>query len=358
MKVKPSVAAAGRSGHGYNQALGCGGNEPLPEENEVKGLPFIERCFLCGRRCGIDRRGGKTGPCRAGLFPRVGAWVLHMGEEPPLCGTAGSGAVFFSGCSLRCVYCQNYRISQQLFGQEVSLAGLAGIMLELERNGAANIDLVSPTHYAPHIAAAIVRARDMGLGLPIVYNSHGFDTPEALDLLEGLVDVYVPDLRYSDETVAEKLSGVKGYCETARGAIERMFRQVGHLVVDPSTGLASRGLLVRLLVLPAGLAGVEESLLFLKERFGTRIAISLMAQYHPLYKASLHPPLDRTITPGEYEQAVDTAIELGFEEVFIQDLESTELGIPDFGSETPFQFDVGAAEKVDAMKMEEKGRCA
>lgn len=346
MKVKPSVAAPDLADPGRGRPRGRGGVQEN-QTDEIKALPYMDRCLLCGRRCGADRRSGKTGPCRAGLFPRLGAWVLHMGEEPPLSGAAGSGAVFFSGCSLRCVYCQNYRISQELFGREVSLARLAGIMLELQRSGAANIDLVSPTHYAPHIAAAIIEARDMGLRLPIVYNSHGFDTPEALDLLEGLVDIYLPDLRYSDEKVAERFSGVNGYCETARSAIERMFHQVGHLVVDPSTGLASRGLLVRLLVLPEGLAGVERSLLFLKERFGTRLAVSLMAQYHPLYKAGLHPPLDRTITTREYEQAVDMAISLGFEEVWIQDLESTELGIPDFGSKNPFRFDIGATQNLD-----------
>ncbi len=279
------------------------------------------------------------GPCRGGVYPRIAACVKHTGEEPPLCGKGGSGAIFFSGCPLRCVYCQNYRISQYVYGKEVSLEELALAMCQLEQQGCVNINLVSPTHYVPQIVEAVQRARAMGLTLPMLYNTHSFDSLETIDYLEGIVDIYVPDLRYSDDQIAERYSGVKGYCAAARSSIERMLSQVGHLTVDPVSGLAGRGVLVRILVLPGDLAGVKNSLVFLRKRFGPELAVSLMAQYHPMFKAEQHPPLDRTITPEEYEEAVNCALALGFEEVWIQDLDSPSVGLPDFSRAHPFTFE-------------------
>ena len=304
----------------------------------VSNLQSLRECTLCFRRCGIDRTSGDKGPCRAGLLPRVAASVQHTGEEPPICGERGSGTIFFSGCSLRCVYCQNYQISQSRVGGDITPPRLAELMIDLQERGSHNINLVSPTQYVPQIHAAINMAKSMGLSVPVVYNSHGFDAPEALQLLDGAVDIYLPDLKYSDDEVAKRLSGVEGYVRASRKAISGMFDQVGHLEIDPGTGLAKRGLLVRVLVLPEGLAGVKESLLFLKDSFGTRLAISLMAQYHPVYRAKEFPPLDRPITASEYEEAVDDALALGFEEAWIQDRESTCVGIPDFTSERPFLF--------------------
>ena len=310
----------------------------LDDSERLSQLPFMDHCVLCFRRCGVDRRTGSTGPCHAGLVPRISACVQHKGEEPPLCGDKGSGAIFFSGCSLRCVYCQNYRISQLLLGEELSVMGLAQLMNDLQDRGSHNINLVSPTHYVPQILAALTIAKQAGLTIPVVYNSHGFDSTETVSLLEGAIDVYLPDLKYSDDGNARRLSGVEGYTKASREAITSMFHQVGHLEIDSNTGLAKKGLLVRILVLPGGLAGVRESLQFLKECCSARLAISLMAQYHPMYEASHFPPLHRTVTPSEYEEVLDFATELGFEEMWIQDLKSAETGIPDFSSDTPFNF--------------------
>lgn len=299
----------------------------------------LAHCVLCGRRCGIDRTTGLRGPCGGGVEPRVARWLAHMGEEPPLSGDRGSGTIFFSGCSLRCLFCQNHEISQKRRGQEVSLERLAGIMLELEASGCHNVNLVSPTHYAPQIAVAIEQARRRGLSVPIVYNTHGYDSPEALSLLEGKVDIYLPDMKYACDSTAEELSGASGYVEKNREALARMFSQVGFLEEDPESGLARKGMLVRVLVLPGGLAGVKESLVWLAERFSPAIDVSLMAQYVPLHRALGRPPLDRRLFPAEYQEAVETAEALGFENLWVQDLAGSEAGVPDFSSETPFRFD-------------------
>jgi len=299
----------------------------------------LERCVLCGRRCGIDRRTGSRGPCGGGIEPRVARWLAHMGEEPPLSGVRGSGTIFFSGCSLRCLFCQNYEISQKRWGQEVSVERLAEIMLELEGSGCHNVNLVSPTHYAPQAAMALERARLQGLTIPVVYNSHGYDSPEALALMEGKVDIYLPDMKYASDSTAEELSGAPEYVERNREALTAMFSQVGFLDEDPDTGLARKGMLVRILVLPGGLAGVKESLSWLAERFSPAIAVSLMGQYAPLHLALGRPPLDRRLLRSEYEEAVETAEALGFENLWVQDLASSEVGVPDFSAERPFRFD-------------------
>lgn len=299
----------------------------------------MARCVLCGRRCGIDRRAGFRGPCGGGIEPRVAKWLAHMGEEPPLSGVRGSGTIFFSGCSLRCLFCQNHEISQKKWGREVSLEKLAGIMLELEASGCHNLNLVSPTHYTPQIAAALERARLQGLSIPVVYNSHGYDSPEALALMEGKVDIYLPDMKYASDSTAEELSGVLEYVERNREALTTMFSQVGFLEEDPESGLARKGMLVRILVLPGGLAGVKTSLVWLAERFSPTVAVSLMAQYAPLHLAVGRPPLDRRLLRFEYEEAVETAKALGFENLWVQDLASSEVGIPDFSAERPFRFD-------------------
>lgn len=216
---------------------------------------------------------------------------------------------------------------------------LAGIMLELEASGCHNVNLVSPTHYVPQIAAAIEQARLQGLSVPIVYNTHGYDSPEALSLMEGKVDIYLPDMKYACDSTAEELSDAPGYVEKNREALARMFSQVGHLEEDPESGLARKGMLVRVLVLPGGLAGVKESLVWLAERFSPAIAVSLMAQYVPLHRALGRPPLDRRLSPAEYEEVVKTAEALGFENLWVQDLAGSEAGVPDFSAENPFRFD-------------------
>jgi len=298
----------------------------------------LSRCSLCARRCGADRAAGETGPCGGGVKVRVARWLAHHGEEPPLTGTGGSGTIFFSGCSLRCLFCQNLAVSQRRQGQELSREELAAIMLELEGRGCANVNLVSPTHYAPQIALAIETARLQGLRVPVVYNTHGYDTEQALECLRDRVDIYLPDMKYANNVIARELSGVEEYRQANRSALRDMFAQVGHLVEDPESGLARRGLLVRILVLPGRLEGAKASLVYLKSRFSTELAVSLMAQYAPLHMALSRPPLDRTLEAREYQEAVDSALELGFRRLWVQDLRAALTGVPDFSAENPFVF--------------------
>lgn len=298
----------------------------------------LERCLLCGRRCGTDRTGSKRGPCGAGLLPKVARWLPHMGEEPPLVGDRGSGTVFFSGCSLRCVFCQNFSISQEGQGQEVSIERLTEIVLELQSRGCHNINLVSPTHYAPQIALALTDARRLGLRVPVVYNTHGYDTPEALAWMRGKVDVYLADVKYADDVEAKQCSGVTGYRKVNREALRIMFSQVGHFQEDPASGLATRGLLVRILVLPENLEGARSSLVYLKREFSTALSVSLMAQYVPVFKAELCPPLNRRLLGTEYDEVVDFAIKLGFTRLWLQEPAAADVGVPDFTASVPFTF--------------------
>lgn len=266
----------------------------------------LRECRLCGRQCALDRHRG-PGPCRIADVAYVASYGPHHGEEAPLSGWRGSGTIFFSGCNLHCVYCQNADISQRRVGEPVTPAELADIMLELQRWGCHNINLVSPTHVAAPIALAILEAAQRGLTLPIVYNTGGYDAPQALALMDGLIDIYMPDMKYADDALAERFSGVRGYSAVNRAAVREMHRQVGDLVIDEH-GLARRGLLVRHLVLPGGLAGTAVIAQFLAEEVSRATYINVMAQYHPAYQArecsAAAAPLQRRITPEEYRAAV------------------------------------------------------
>lgn len=266
----------------------------------------LRECRLCGRQCALDRHRG-PGPCRIADVAYVASYGPHHGEEAPLSGWRGSGTIFFSGCNLHCVYCQNADISQVRVGEPVTPAELADIMLELQRWGCHNINLVSPTHVAAPIALAILEAAQRGLTLPIVYNTGGYDAPQALALMDGLIDIYMPDMKYADDALAERFSGVRGYSAVNRAAVREMHRQVGDLVIDEH-GLARRGLLVRHLVLPGGLAGTAVIAQFLAEEVSRATYINVMAQYHPAYRArecsAAAAPLQRRITPEEYRAAV------------------------------------------------------
>jgi len=321
-----------------NRAGSAGGAKPGDGRAQRGGGALLARCRLCGRACGIDRLGGQVGPCRSGPVPRVARWLPHAGEEPPLSGRGGSGTIFFSGCSLRCLFCQNAAISQTGTGRETPPEALAGIMLALQGQGCHNVNLVSPTHYAPPIAAAVVAARGRGLTVPVVYNTHGFDAPEALACVQGKVDIYLVDMKYAGDAQALALSGVEGYREVNRRAVREMLEQVGPLRVDPDTGLAVRGVLVRILVLPGGAEGARASLSYLKSRFSTEVPVSLMAQYAPVHLAPGHPPLDRPLTPAEYDRAVRFAESLGFRQLWLQEMSSASVGVPDFSSADPFEF--------------------
>jgi len=270
-------------------------------------------------------------------MPTVAAVLAHFGEEPPLSAVGGAGTIFLSGCNLRCVYCQNHQISQAAVGSTMRPVGLAARMLEIQRKGCSNVEPVSPGHHLPGLLEALAIAVEHGLELPIVYNSNGYESLEALDLLDGIVDVYLPDLKYADPSIAARYSDAPDYVKQAREAILKMHSQVGNLVTD-LRGRAVRGIIIRHLVLPGGLSGTAETLVWIRDNLPRTVTLSLMAQYSPLHRSGDFPPLDRRLMPEEYEEAVDLAWDMGFENVFVQDIESREVGIPDFALESPFDW--------------------
>jgi putative pyruvate formate lyase activating enzyme len=276
-----------------------------------RAFQHLASCDLCANYCRADRlKSARGSRCRTGRRARVASFGPHHGEERPLVGRYGSGTIFFSCCNLACVFCQNWDISQQDRGREVSAAELAAMMLELQQMGCHNINLVSPSHVVAPVLAALTLAARKGLRLPLVYNTGGFDSPQALALLDGVVDIYMPDMKYADSEIAKRYSGVSGYAEVNRAAVLEMHRQVGDLVLD-RRGIARRGLLVRHLVLPANLAGTDRILTFLAEKVSPDTYLNLMDQYRPCYRADRHPPLDRRITAEEYATALRWAREKG-----------------------------------------------
>jgi putative pyruvate formate lyase activating enzyme len=271
----------------------------------------LRRCDLCARYCRVDRLQGIKGAlCRTGEHAIVHSYGPHHGEEDPLRGWWGSGTVFFSWCNLRCVFCQNWEISHKGLGEAVTPARLAQMMLELQSLGCHNINLVSPSHVVAQILAAVAIAARRGLRLPLVYNTGGFDSLEALALLDGVVDIYMPDMKYGHDETAFRYSRIRGYVAINRAAVREMHRQVGDLVLDES-GIAQRGLLVRHLVMPGLAAETESVLTFVARELSRNTYLNLMDQYRPCYRASEHPPLDRPLSREEYAQAVRTARGLG-----------------------------------------------
>lgn len=271
---------------------------------------LLQNCRVCPRQCGANRLQGEAGKCRTYREAKVSSYSPHMGEESPLVGRHGSGTVFFTNCNLRCVFCQNYSISQLGEGETVSKEELARMMLSLQDRRCHNINLVSPTHVVPQILEALELAIGLGLQLPLVYNSGGYDSLDTLQLLDGIVDIYMPDMKYSDEKAAEELSGIQAYPSVNRAAVKEMHRQVGDLQIDPE-GVAQRGLLVRHLVLPADLAGTEAIVKFVSEEISPDTYVNVMAQYRPCYRAFEFPSLARPVSAAEYRQAVRLAREAG-----------------------------------------------
>jgi putative pyruvate formate lyase activating enzyme len=287
-------------------------------DKRVDSLKNIySNCSLCPHSCGIDRNSEKSGICRSGNLPVIASFNVHYGEEPPISGTNGSGTIFFSGCTGRCLYCQNYPISQMGVGNEVSEDRLAEMMIELQNRDCHNINLVTPTHFSPSIAAAIRIAASKGLTLPIVYNTSGYERVEVLRLLSGIIDVYLPDAKYSSTKTAMEFSGFKNYCEYNRKALVEMYHQVGNL--KTYRGIAYKGLLVRHLILPENLAGTPETFNFFSTMISSDIFVSLMAQYFPAYKALTIQSLNRKITFEEYEQAFQSYEDNGLHNGWIQD---------------------------------------
>jgi len=276
-------------------------------ERARRAVALLERCELCPHHCRADRVHRTVGAvCRAGRRAVVSSFFGHHGEERCLSGSGGSGTIFFGLCNLHCVYCQNWDLSWHGDGDEVTADELAGMMLELQRQGCHNVNLVSPSHVVPQILEAVALAADRGLRLPLVYNTGGYDGPEALALLDGVVDVYLADLKYGDSEVARRYSRAPGYFEVAGSAIREMHRQVGDLVLSDD-GLARRGLLVRHLVLPGGRAGTEAAMRFLATEVSSATWVNLMDRYRPCYRAAEHPELARPPTAAELAAAAAAA---------------------------------------------------
>jgi putative pyruvate formate lyase activating enzyme len=280
---------------------------------------LLESCELCPHRCGTNRHAGERGICRMGDLPKVSSWNLHCWEEPPLSGTRGSGTIFFSGCTGRCRFCQNYPISQLGHGQVVEVERLAGMMLELQRKGAHNINFVTPTHFVPQILAALVHAARGGLRLPLVYNTSGYERQSTLRLLDGVVDIWLPDAKYADATVARRLSGFADYVAHNRRALREIYRQVGHNLRLDRDGIAARGLIVRHMVLPQNLAGTRQVLAWVAAELSPRVHVSLMNQYFPAYRAIDDPVLGRKVTSDEYLAALDAFEAAGLVRGWFQD---------------------------------------
>lgn len=267
---------------------------------------ILQGCRLCPRACGVDRTKGELGYCRAGEDLMISSAFPHFGEEPPLVGTHGSGTIFLTHCNLRCVFCQNYDISHLGEGRRISVLQLARVMLELQRRGCHNINLVTPTHYVPQIVAALPEAIEQGLKIPIVYNCGGYESVEVIRLLEGIVDIYMPDAKFWGEQEARRYCHAPDYPRVLQEVLSEMHRQVGDLVVDHQ-GVAVRGLLIRHLVMPNGVAGTAGFVTFVAERLSKDSYVNIMDQYRPLYQAWRYEEINRPLTAREYREAIELA---------------------------------------------------
>lgn len=280
------------------------------EERAREAVSRLVSCQICPRRCRVNRLKDELGFCSGERHARIYSYAPHFGEEPPLVGIHGSGTIFFSGCNLACVFCQNYEISQLHQGTKVRAEGLAAVMIRLQDLGCHNINFVTPTHYVPQILEALTLAKEEGLNVPLVYNSGGYDSVETLRLLDGVFDIYMPDMKYGSDEMALEYSNAPEYTRYSKAAILEMHRQVGDLEID-ADGVAVRGLLVRHLVLPGGAAGTAEVVRFLSQEVSRNTYLNVMAQYRPEYRACVYSELDRSITAGEYKQAVRMAADAG-----------------------------------------------
>lgn len=275
---------------------------------------MLKECILCPRECRVDRTAGQAGFCKTGDTLFISSYGPHFGEEKPLVGRFGSGTIFMGNCNLGCIFCQNYSISHLGEGVRMTCEKLADIMLSLQKEGCHNINLVTPTHQMPMLLRALLLASKKGLHVPIVYNCGGYESLHAIQLLEGVVDIYMPDFKYSDPVVAKKYSGAENYPDAAKAAIKEMHRQVGDLLID-KRGIALSGLLVRHLVLPEGIAGTVEVVKFIADELSENTYINIMDQYHPCHKAFDHPTLNKRLTNQEYAEAVQAAEDAGLRRI-------------------------------------------
>lgn len=272
------------------------------EDRTRKFQKRLSSCDLCPRQCHVNRNDGEKGLCRAGLLPKVASWNAHHGEEPPISGFRGSGTIFFSNCTMQCVYCQNYSISQFGEGKEVTFKQLGEYYLQLQKMGCHNVNFVTPTHYLPQIIEALDYAAKRGFHLPLVYNTSGYERKEVIADLEGIIDIYLSDIRYSSSDYAEKYSSAGDYVSYNRESLKEMYRQVGVLQCD-STGIAFRGVAIRHLVLPEHISESRKAMNFIARELSKEVYISFMKQYFPAYRAKEYPPLNRKITSREFRDA-------------------------------------------------------
>lgn len=282
----------------------------LLKKKAAEADSHLKSCRLCPRKCGVDRLAGETGFCNTGRLSWVSSFSPHFGEEAPLVGIHGSGTIFFTHCNLMCLFCQNFDISHEGQGQEVTASELAGIMLSLQHQGCHNINFVSPSHVVPQILAALEVAIENGLNIPLVFNTGGYDRVTTLKLLEGVVDIYMPDFKFWDSQVAENSCQAGDYPDVARKAIVEMHRQVGDLLID-ETGIARHGLLIRHLVLPGGLAGTRDIMRFIAQKLSAASYVNVMSQYRPCGRAAEVKGLERPLAPEDYKKAVQAAKEEG-----------------------------------------------
>lgn len=279
-----------------------------------KALDILRECSLCPRNCKVNRLKGEKGFCKTLDKPLVSSWGPHFGEEKPLVGVYGSGTIFFTFCNLGCIYCQNWTISHLGEGEEISFDELAGVMVNLQNLGCHNINLVTPTHQVPQILISLYIARENGLKIPVVYNCGGYEAIETLKILDGVIDIYMPDFKYTDEKHAEKYSKAKNYPTVAKNAIKEMHRQVGDLLISKE-GFATRGLLIRHLVLPNNIAGTEAFLEFIARDISKNTYINIMDQYRPCWEATDYPELNRRITKKEFDEAIKLAFKYGLNRI-------------------------------------------
>lgn len=284
----------------------------------MKNMNKYENCLLCPRKCGINRRTGQTGVCGVSSEIKVARAALHYWEEPCISGKGGSGAVFFSGCSLHCVFCQNREISDGKEGKVISKERLSDIFMELADKGANNINLVTPGQYIPDIVWAVNDAKSRGMKLPIIYNTSGYENVTELKLLEGIVDVYLPDFKYMDSTLSARYSRAKDYPSVAKQALSEMVRQQPDVVIDDATGLIQKGVIVRQLLLPGHVNDAKAVLKYLYDTYHDHVYISMMSQFTPIALKD-YPEINRTVTRREYERLVDYALEIGITNAFIQE---------------------------------------
>jgi putative pyruvate formate lyase activating enzyme len=298
---------------------------------------LLEHCVLCPRRCRINRLRGERGFCALGGQTILNRVLPHFGEEPPISGEHGAGTVFFSSCNLRCPFCQNYQISHAPCGQVADAASLAWQMLDMQRRGCHNIEAVTPTPQLPGFLEALVLAVERGLTLPVVYNCGGYEEPEIIRRLDGIIDIYLPDFKYSDGGLAARFSGAADYPEIAVRALREMYRQKGSNIILDEDGVIRSGLIVRHLVLPGQIENTRRVLRAIAEELSPSVHVSLMAQYYPIDAVRHHPELGRGISRAEYEEALEEFRLLGFYRGFVQDLESGDHLRPDFRKDNPFE---------------------